>query len=325
MRRMPFAATALLLAAWPTMLLGQMGGVRGRGGMGEPGVGRRAEGAAPKLPGPELEGPPDSATLRPVLNLSEEQAGRYAAAYDSFMVATKAERDSARALQDVMYQKLDAGDRAAALFYAERLQRVGQSLKQRQEQFEDGLSAFLSSDQVKAYRRWRKAQDQAAEAKAREGAMRWRMMPFGIDRPAAEPKTFVNEPGLPHPDAGSQAVRVGRTVYVSSQVAVDDDGNIVGGGDLPAQAVRAFANLTRVLGAARALPEDVVLLTIYVVGYRPEDLEAIRQAGAAYFSGHKPPVVTVLGVESLSRDGWLIAVEATAVQGSGVSQTREPF
>jgi len=106
---------------------------------------------------------------------------------------------------------------------------------------------------------------------------------------------------------------------VSSQAGVDDAGNVVGPGDLRAQAERAFANLTRVLAAARALPADVVRLTIYVVGYRPEDLETIRQAGAAYFPSRNPPVVTVLGVESLWRDGLLIALDATAVQGSGAA------
>jgi enamine deaminase RidA (YjgF/YER057c/UK114 family) len=148
--------------------------------------------------------------------------------------------------------------------------------------------------------------------------VRWQVMPFGGGpaRPAAEPKTFVDDTGLPPVDAGSQAVRVGRTVYASSQVALDDAGHIVGGNDLHAQAAQAFANLTRVLGAARALPEDVVRLTIYVVGYRPGDLDVIRQAGAAYFPARHPPVVTLLGVESLSREGLLIAVEATAVQGS---------
>lgn len=285
--------------------------------MGDQGFGRRAEGSAPKLPGPELEGPPDSATIQPVLHLDPEQARRYAAAYDSFMVATKPQRDSASSVQDLMYQKLDAGDRAAALFYAERLQRLGKSLKDQQNQFESQLSGFLTGDQLRAYRQWRKAQDQAAEAKAKEDAVRWRMMPFGMERPAAEPKSFVNEPGLPRPDAGSQAVRVGRTVYVSSQFAVDDGGNIVGAGNLRAQAVRAFANLTRVLGAARALPADVVRLTIYVVNYQPGDLDTIRQAGEAYFPDRNPPVVTVLGVQSLAREGLLIAVEATAVEGSG--------
>jgi len=257
-------------------------------------------------------------------HVPQEQARRYAAVYDSFMVATKAQRDSAHSLQDVMYQKLDAGDRAAALFYAERLQQLGRWLKERQEEFEKQLPGLLTRDQVKSYREWRKAQDQAAEAKAKEDAVRWRMMPFGMDRPAAEPKSFVNQPGLPRPDAGSQAVRVGRTLYLSSQVSVDDAGNIVGAGDLRAQAIQAFANLTRVLGAARALPMDVVRLTIYVVDYRPDDLDIIRSAGAAYFRDRNPPVVTVLGVQSLSREGLRIGIEATAVEGSGSSLSREP-
>jgi enamine deaminase RidA (YjgF/YER057c/UK114 family) len=223
-----------------------------------------------------------------------------------------------------MYQKLDGGDRAAALFYAERLRRIGDWLKDQQQRFEDQLSKIFTGDQMKAYRQWRKDQDRAAEDKAKDDAMRWRMMPFGggVDRPAAEAKTFVDDTGLPHADAGSQAVRVGRTVYTASQVAVDDAGNTVGGNDLSAQATRAFANLTRVLGAANALPEDVVRLTIYVVGYRPADLDLIRQAGAAYFPAHHQPVVTVLGIESLSREGLLIAVEATAVQGSGSAPSR---
>jgi enamine deaminase RidA (YjgF/YER057c/UK114 family) len=310
-------AAFLLLGGPPALLLGQIGG--GRGGMGPSGFGRRAEGSAPKLPGPELEGPPDTATIQPVLHLTEDQLRRYAAVYDSFMLATKTLRDSAHVVQDVMYQRLDAGDRAAALFYAEQLQRLGQRLKAQQKAFEDGLAGFLTKDQLKAYREWRKAQDRQAEIRARQDAVRWLAGPFGLERPAAEPKVFVNQPGLPQPEVGSQAIRIGRTVYVSSQAGVDDAGNVVGPGDLRAQAERAFANLTRVLAAARALPADVVRLTIYVVGYRPEDLETIRQAGAAYFPSRNPPVVTVLGVESLWRDGLLIALDATAVQGSGAA------
>lgn len=311
------------LVVWPAIATGQMGGA-GRSGMGGPGPMRRGEGSAPKLPGPELEGPPDSATIRPVLDLNPDQAQQYAAARDSFMIATKVERDSAGVAQDLMYQKLDAGDRAAALFYAERLQGLGRLLGTEQERFEKGLSAFLTSNQVKAYRRWRRDQDRAAEAKAKDDAGRWMVMPFGESRPAAESKSFINEPGLPRPDAGSQAVRVGRTVYVTSQVPVDDAGALVGAGDLGAQATRAFANLTRILGAARMLPQDVVRLVVYVVNYRPEDLVTIRQAGAVYLPDRNSPVLTVVGVESLSREGCLVAVEATAVEGSASSVTRIP-
>jgi enamine deaminase RidA (YjgF/YER057c/UK114 family) len=314
---MVLTALAVALAS-PHVLLAQGG--FGRGEMGERGerdFGRRSEFSAPDLPGPELDGPPDSATIAPLLNLPPTQAARYVAARDSFMAATTVERDSAKTLERLMYGKLDGGDRAAALFYVEPLQKIGKDLKKQQDKFEDRLRDFLSGDQMKAYREWRKQQDkQAAEAAKRE-AERWRMPGFaGGGGPALEPKTFLHSPGLPQPAAGSQAVRVGRSVYVADQVAVDDAGNIVGPGDLHAQAVQAFTNLTRVLGAARALPEDVVRLTIYVVGYQPDDLAAIREAGAAYFAARNPPVITVLGVQSLSREGLLIAVDATAVHGN---------
>ena len=319
-----FAALAVLVAASPA--LAQEGFGRGEmGERGERGFDRRNDFKPPDLPGPELSGPPDSATIAPVLNLTPQQAARYVAARDSFMAATKVERDSAQTLQRLMYGKLDQGDRAAALFYVEPLQKIGKDLKQQQDTFEDRLGTFLSGDQMKAYRDWRKQQDKAAEEQAKQEAARWRMPGFmGGGGPALEAKSFVNSDGLPQPAAGSQAVRVGRSVYVTSQMAVNDAGHLVGAGDLHAQAVQAFTNLERVLGAARALPEDVVRLTIYVVNYKPEDLATIRTAGVAYFAARNPPVITVLGVQSLAREGALISVEATAVHGNSFHPADHP-
>ena len=47
-------------------------------------------------------------------------------------MATKPQRDSAQVAKDKMNQRLDSGDRAAALFYAERLQNLGKLLRDRQ-------------------------------------------------------------------------------------------------------------------------------------------------------------------------------------------------
>ena len=85
-----FLAATLLLA--PPVATAQGG--YGRGGMGP--VTRYGPGA-PKLPGVELVGPLDTALARALLTLSGDQATRYAQAYDSFMVATRPERDSAGA------------------------------------------------------------------------------------------------------------------------------------------------------------------------------------------------------------------------------------
>ena len=63
-------------------------------------------------------------------------------------------------------------------------------------------------------------------------------------------KTFINPPGLPvWKEFFTQVVTVeqqgAKTIYISGQVGVDNEQNLVGTGDLVAQAEQAFANLTK--------------------------------------------------------------------------------
>jgi 2-iminobutanoate/2-iminopropanoate deaminase len=291
-----------------------------------PGMSDRSE--APKLPGIELQGPLDSASAPLVLQLNEEQTRRYAQAYDSFMVATRPQRDSAAAAIAKMNERLEVGDRAAALFYVERLNDVGRRLKDRQDRFEDNLKKFLTGDQVKAYHLWREGQQQAIERKQHEDAVKWveaAFVGFG-GRPggaeAPEIKAPVPPaPGVAAPGLGAQALRVGRALYVTGQLGTDSSGTLVGA-DLRTQAVQAFANLTAVLRAGGAAPRNVVSLTILIVNYRPADDATIRDVGAAYLTTNAP-VVTIAGVQSLAREGALISVAATAAT-TGASFTRQP-
>ena len=121
------------------------------------------------------------------------------------------------------------------------------------------------------------------------------------------PGTLAALPGFTH------AVRAGSTLYVSGEVALDSTGQIVGPGDLRAQARQAFANLAFVLKIGGATPADVAKLTIYVVNYSPHDFAAIREAGAEFLPARNPPAGIVVGVQSLPLEGMLIAVDATAV------------
>lgn len=311
---------ALLVATLCVTPMWAQGGF-GRSGMGGMMGGGRYAPSAPKLPGVELEGPLDTALAASMLNLSPDQATRYAQAYDSFMVATQPQRDSANAAIEKMNERLDAGDRAAAMFYVEQVQDLGKFLKDRQDKFENDLRRFLSGDQVKAYKKWREGEDEAAQRKRRENQLRWDEASYrgefgGPGGRAATPEiktALPNPPGVGAPALGSQAVRVGRTVYIAGQLAVDSTGAMAGS-DLRAQAARAFANLSSVLTAAGVTPRDVTALTIYVVNYRPDDLAIIREAGAAFF-GSNAPIATVLGVQSLAREGALISVGATASGG----------
>ena len=147
---------------------------------------------------------------------------------------------------------------------------------------------------------------------------------FGGPPPAGfEPGArYINPGTLAGLDGFTHAVKVGFTIYVSGEVALDSTGQLVGPGDLAVQARQAFANLAFVLHIAGATPADVVKLNVYVVNYKPEDLGVIRQAGAEFLPQRNPPAGMILGVQSLPKEGLLIAVDAIA-QLRGMFQPRE--
>ncbi len=71
-------------------------------------------------------------------------------------------------------------------------------------------------------------------------------------------------PGLPEPISHyTDAVRARDTVYVSGLVATDEHGEVVGVGDVVAQARRVFHNLGLVLEAVGGRPADVAKVTVF--------------------------------------------------------------
>jgi enamine deaminase RidA (YjgF/YER057c/UK114 family) len=128
-------------------------------------------------------------------------------------------------------------------------------------------------------------------------------------------KRFVNPQEIHKPRGYTHAVSVegGRTIYVSGQVGIDREGNIVGPGDLRAQAERAADNLLAALKAAGASAADIVKLNTYVVNYKPQDYAIIREVRARIFANVQPPASTLVGVAALAVEGLLIEMEAVAV------------
>ena len=307
--------SSLCVALFAQGAAAQYGGGRREGGMG--GYGRPELEPAPALPGAVLDGPPDSVTARNALALSDSQAGRYAEAYHAFMAATLPSRDSVQLFRDRMNDRLATGDRAAALFYAERLQDLGKSLRERQDKFDDGLRAFLTKDQQKAYRKWEDDAEHVAQERNKANAMHWQGAGgFGAGRSAEERRSGVASAAAPAALLGAQAVRVGRTVYVAAQLGEDSVGTLAGA-DLASQVRRAFANVTALLRGATASPGDVVRMTVYLVGPDSGAVALVRAAGAEYFTGRVQPATAILGVQSLPKAGALVAIEVTAVTGSG--------
>ena len=101
-------------------------------------------------------------------------------------------------------------------------------------------------------------------------------------------------------------------MFVAGQEPEDEEGNVVGPGDLAVQARQVFANVGRALAAAGARPDQVTKITIFVVGYRREHLAAIEAGRVALFGDHKP-ADTLVGVQALARPEYLIEVEAIAL------------
>jgi reactive intermediate/imine deaminase len=102
----------------------------------------------------------------------------------------------------------------------------------------------------------------------------------------------------------------GTTIYVAGQVSLDEEGVLVGAGDVAAQARQVFANLRRVLEAAGATLDDVVKTTVYLTDIEwrgPVDV-ARREAFTA-----PPPANTLLVVNSLALPEFLVEIEAVAV------------
>jgi len=127
-------------------------------------------------------------------------------------------------------------------------------------------------------------------------------------------KHFFNPSNIHTPRGYTHAVAIdgGRMVFVAGQVAFDKDGNLVGKGDLRAQADKALDNLVAALAAAGATAADVVKINTYVVNYKPADLAIVREARARFFGDQNPPASTLIGVQALAVEGLLIEIEAVA-------------
>lgn len=115
--------------------------------------------------------------------------------------------------------------------------------------------------------------------------------------------------GLHKTTGYAHAARAGGFVFVAGQVAQDAEGNLVGRGDIEAQAVQVFENLKTALASAGTALDQVVKLTTFTtsVAYR----QKIAEVRARYFTGYFPPN-TFLVVSSLAMPEYLLEIEAVA-------------
>jgi enamine deaminase RidA (YjgF/YER057c/UK114 family) len=124
---------------------------------------------------------------------------------------------------------------------------------------------------------------------------------------------FINPQGMHRPTGYTHVVEVtaGRPVFISGQVALDGAGELVGPGDVAAQARQVFENLQAALGSVGAGFEQVVKLTFYLVD--ATQMPAVRDVRDRYVDTARPPASTAVEVRRLVRDDLLVEVEAVAI------------
>lgn len=117
----------------------------------------------------------------------------------------------------------------------------------------------------------------------------------------------------PLPWPYSHGIKVGDTLYVAGQVALDDELRLVGPGDAEAQARQTWRNIENVVVAAGGKLTDVVKVTTFVVDLA--DADAIQKVRRELFPDGDYPVATIVQAAKLGLPGLLLETEATAVIG----------
>ncbi len=128
-------------------------------------------------------------------------------------------------------------------------------------------------------------------------------------------KEFLNPAGLPVLPGFSQVVTAteGKIVFISGQVALNANNEVVGKGDLRAQVVQTLENLKGALAAVGATFDDVLKTNTYIVNYTPDMIGMFREVRSQYLPQEKPPASTLIGVQALVLEDLLVEIEAFAL------------
>ncbi len=109
------------------------------------------------------------------------------------------------------------------------------------------------------------------------------------------------------------AIRAGNTIYLSGQIALDAKGDVVGEGDLAAQATQCFENIKAILKREGAAMSDIVRLTTYFAcPLTSEVTKEYWEVRKKYFGDYRP-ASTGVEISALIFPSILIEIEAEAV------------
>jgi enamine deaminase RidA (YjgF/YER057c/UK114 family) len=109
----------------------------------------------------------------------------------------------------------------------------------------------------------------------------------------------------------AQAVKVGDTIYVAGQVSHDDQGKVLGEGDMEIQMRAAYANVAKVLAQYGATMENLVDETVFVT-----DMDAAFRARVKMkqevFGGSPVLTSTIVQIQRLAFPSLMVEIRCVA-------------
>jgi enamine deaminase RidA (YjgF/YER057c/UK114 family) len=126
--------------------------------------------------------------------------------------------------------------------------------------------------------------------------------------------TFTNPKGMLDPTrfhfSQMATVEAGaRMIFLAGQGGFEAGGNL--SADFADQARQVFRNIETALASAGARNEDIVRLTVFIVGYDLERMKAYHAVQQDALGEHRP-AATLIPVTQLASPEMLIEIEATA-------------
>jgi reactive intermediate/imine deaminase len=108
----------------------------------------------------------------------------------------------------------------------------------------------------------------------------------------------------------AQCTRKGNLLFISGQIALDAQGNLVGKDDFEAQARQTLDNLKAMLEAGGSGLKDLMMITVFVTDMvnRP----VFARVRDAYFRKN-PPASTMVEIKRLVMDELMLEVNGIAV------------
>jgi len=126
-------------------------------------------------------------------------------------------------------------------------------------------------------------------------------------------RRFLNPQTIPQPYGYSQIVEVsgGRTVYISGQVPLDTENQLVGEGDFTAQVRQVFENVRHALAAVDLTFDHVVKMQFFLTDI--VNLPKVREVRDSFVNTSQPPASTSVQVVALFRPDVLFEMDVVAV------------